>query len=189
VGTHLVSYFNGSAQTGLAQLRGGLAGYETLQEGLAVLSECLAGGLTRCRARVLAARVLAARWVIRGADFVEVFRRLAHDYAIPRTHAARITLRAFRGGGFIKDAIYLRGFREIMRFLEQGRDLAPLFVGKLALSHLPYIEELRHRAILRPPRLLPRYLQESSPRARLESLRGRDLLEVLTNGPGHGLLS
>src|SRR5690606_2112105 len=46
VGTHVLTYVNGSAQP-LEQLSLGLAGYDELQEGLAVLSEFLAGGLDR----------------------------------------------------------------------------------------------------------------------------------------------
>src|SRR5690606_13217513 len=58
VGTHLVTFYNGKAQK-LKQLSTGLAGYDELQEGLAVLAEYLAGGMTAPRLRVLAARVLA----------------------------------------------------------------------------------------------------------------------------------
>ena len=54
VGTHLLTYYNGRMQP-FQQLYSGLAGYEELQEGLAVLSEYLVGGLTRGRLRQLAA--------------------------------------------------------------------------------------------------------------------------------------
>jgi hypothetical protein len=55
VGTHLVTYYNG-AQQPLGLLRVGLAGYDGLQEGLAVLSEHLIGGLNLTRLRLLAPR-------------------------------------------------------------------------------------------------------------------------------------
>ena len=58
VGTHLVTYFNGSSQP-LRLLQVGLSGYDALQEGLAVLSEYLVGGLSEARMRTLAARVIA----------------------------------------------------------------------------------------------------------------------------------
>ena len=60
VGTHLVTYFNGRHQP-LRQLYTGLARYDELQEGLAVLSEYLVGGLRSDRLRLLAARVLAVK--------------------------------------------------------------------------------------------------------------------------------
>ncbi|MHC4179909.1 MAG: tyrosine/phenylalanine carboxypeptidase domain-containing protein, partial [Planctomycetota bacterium] len=62
VGTHLLTYYNGRAQP-FKQLYGGLAGYDELQEGLAVLSEFLVGGLSRPRMRTLAARVVAVQHV------------------------------------------------------------------------------------------------------------------------------
>ena len=50
VGTHLLTWFNGRAQP-LSLMHCGLAGYEALQEGLAVLAEYLCGGLdpSACR--------------------------------------------------------------------------------------------------------------------------------------------
>ncbi len=59
VGTHVLTYHNGKAQP-LRHLYTGLAGYDALQEGLAVLSEYLVGGLSRPRLRLLAGRVVAA---------------------------------------------------------------------------------------------------------------------------------
>ena len=65
VGTHLVTYYNGRAQP-FRQLDSGLAGYDGLQEGLAVLSEYLVGGLSRPRMRLLAARVIAVEQLVQG---------------------------------------------------------------------------------------------------------------------------
>ena len=66
VGTHLVTYYNGMAQR-FTQLRTGFAGYEELQEGLAVIAEYLVGGMTAGRLRTLAARVAGAKMLIDGA--------------------------------------------------------------------------------------------------------------------------
>src|SRR5690606_5401676 len=79
VGTHVLTYVNGSAQP-VEQLSLGLAGYDELQEGLAVLAEYLAGGLDRTRMRLLAARVIAARSVEDGASFVDTFRLLCDEH-------------------------------------------------------------------------------------------------------------
>ena len=60
VGVHLFTYFAGDAQ-GLRLFRSGLAGYDGLQEGLAVFAEYLAGGMTAARLRLVAARVVGER--------------------------------------------------------------------------------------------------------------------------------
>src|SRR5690606_1067345 len=68
VGTHILTFYNGKAQP-LKQLSNGLADYDELQEGLAVFSEYLVGGLTKERLRLLAGRVIAAKSLIEGGDF------------------------------------------------------------------------------------------------------------------------
>jgi len=171
VGTHLVTYFNGRAQR-FHQLHAGLAGYDELQEGLAVLSEYLAGGLTRARLRTLAARVLAVRYMIEGATFVETFRKLREVCGLGAHPAFLTTTRVFRGGGLAKDAVYLRGLYKLLRYLGRGGELSPLFIGKIALSHVPVIRELRWRKVLRRPPLLPLYMRQPETAARLETLRG-----------------
>ena len=74
VGVHLFTYFAGDAQ-GLRLFRSGLAGYDGLQEGLAVFAEYLAGGMTRARLRLVAARVVGCAAMLDGADFPETTRR------------------------------------------------------------------------------------------------------------------
>jgi len=172
VGTHLVTYYNGAAQP-FHQLRGGLAGYEELQEALAVLAEYLVGGLSRPRLRLLAARVLAVRRMLDGADFVEVFRELDRQWDLSRRVAFTTTMRVFRGGGHAKDALYLRGLRHLLRHLETGHPLEPLYVGKIGLRHLPMVEEFAFRGVLRPAPLRPRFLDRADVQRRLARLRGR----------------
>ena len=179
VGTHLLTYFNGRAQP-FQQLCSGLAGYEELQEGLAVLAEYLVGGLTRPRMRQLAARVVASRHLIDGASFVETFRGLDRNYEFSQKSAFTITLRIYRGGGFIKDAIYLRGLVWILKYLNRGGELDPLFAGKIAADHIPIIEELQHRKVLKPAPLQPLYLRDSAAKQRLAELqRGRATISTV----------
>lgn len=170
VGTHMVTYYNGDAQP-LQLLCTGLAGYDALQEGLAVLSEYLVDGLTLARLRILAARVVASHSLIEGASFVEVFRQLCEVYDFGEKTAYTITMRTFRGGGLIKDVIYLRGLRELTDYLRDGGELEPLYVGKIALHHVPLIQELEQRGILRPALLRPRCLDYPSMPANLERVR------------------
>jgi uncharacterized protein (TIGR02421 family) len=170
IGTHVLTYFNGYSQP-LQQLYTGLAGYDELQEGLAVLAEYLGGNLSRPRVRLLAARVVAAHMLADGASFVETYRELDTTYQFDQRTAFTITMRIYRGGGLTKDAIYLRGLLAVLDYVQRGGELAPLFVGKIAASHIPLVRELQLRTILHPAPMQPRYMQEPSTAARLERLR------------------
>jgi uncharacterized protein (TIGR02421 family) len=171
VGTHLVTYYNGRAQP-FQQLYSGLAGYEELQEGLAVLSEYLVGGLSASRMRQLAARVVAVRCLTEGASFIETFRQLDRTYGFGQRSAYGITMRVYRGGGLTKDAVYLRGLVAILEYVQKGGDLKPLMVGKMAVDHIPIIKELQYRKVLKPAPIVPRYMQDPDAGVRLEKLRG-----------------
>ncbi len=174
VGTHLLTYYNGRTQP-FQQLYSGLAGYEELQEGLAVLSEYLVGGLSRGRVRQLAARVVAVRHLTDGASFVDTFQTLSRDYGFAERTAYNIAMRVYRGGGLTKDAVYLRGLVAILRYIQKGGDLNPLLVGKMAVEHIPIIKELQYRKVLQPAPITPRYLQDSAALERLELLRGGNI--------------
>jgi uncharacterized protein (TIGR02421 family) len=181
LGTHMLTYFNGRAQR-FRQLYCGLAGYEELQEGLAVLSEYLVGGLSRTRLRLLAGRVVAVSCLLDSATFVDTFRELNSRYGFSQRSAFLITLRVYRGGGFTKDAVYLRGLVSLLEYLKNGGDLAPLFVGKIAAEHVPLIRELQWRKILKPPPLSPRYLNTELAQTRLLNLRRGVSVLDLTKG-------
>ncbi len=180
VGTHVLTYFNGRAQP-FKQLYVGLPGYEELQEGLAVLGEYLVGGLSRSRLRLLAARVLGADSLVRGATFVDLFRVLHREHGFPRRAAFTVTMRIFRGGGLTKDAIYLRGLQDALNYFRKGGSEDLLYVGKFGLKHVPFIEEMRWRQILKPAPLRPRFLDGAAADRRIDRLRRTtsvmDLLE------------
>jgi len=155
IGTHALTYHNGRQQP-FRELYCGMAGYEPLQEGLAVLSEYLTGQLGAGRVRQLAGRVLAVKLISDGADFIETFRVLHRERDFAARAAFMITMRTFRGGGYTKDVVYLRGLMRLLDYLAEGHDLETLYLGKVAHDHLALVEELRWRQILKPPRLLPR---------------------------------
>lgn len=171
VGTHVLTYQNGRAQK-LRLLSTGLAGYDSLQEGLAVLAEYLVGGLSRSRLRLLAARVIAVRCLLDGATFIETFRKLHQEHGVSSRSAFTVTVRVFRSGGLTKDAVYLRGLVQILDYSGRGGELDPLFVGKIATEHIPFIKELTWRGVLKKPPLIPRYMSQPDALARLEELRG-----------------
>lgn len=180
VGTHVLTFVNGAAQP-FEQLSLGLAGYDELQEGLAVLAEYLVGALDRSRMRLLAARVLAAHAVEQGATFVETFALLTGGYGFTPRGAWHIVARVFTCGGFTRDLIYLRGLISLLAYLRSGGDLHPLYIGKIAQRHIPVVEELRHRRILRAPPLVPRFLNDPAALRRLEAVRaGIPLIALVT---------
>lgn len=178
VGTHVLTYNNGNAQP-LQQLKYGLADYDELQEGLAVLSEYLVGGLTRDRMRLLAARVVCAHDLIDGADFIDAYRKLTGQYGFKKKTAFGVVTRTYQGGGFIKDVIYLRGLVRLISHIKNGGELEPLFIGKIAEKHIPIIKELRDRGILRNIPALPRYLTTEMANERLEHIKKGILLTDL----------
>lgn len=178
VSTHLLTYFNGKSQR-LKLLALGLSGYDALQEGLAVLAEYLVGELSQERLRLLAARVVAVRLMVDGADFMDTFRVLTEKYGFRPKAAFTITMRVFRAGGLTKDAEYLRGLQQVLAFVADGGTLAPLYVGKISVKHVAIMEELAMRGILKPPPLLPDFLNHAAALERLARLRAEPTLESL----------
>lgn len=170
VGVHLLTYFNGSAQ-GLRVFRTGLAGYEGMQEGLAVFAEFLAGGFTPERLRLFAARVVGCEMMLAGAPFVESFRHLTREHGFDAETAFGLLLRVYRGGGLAKDAIYLRGLLSLLSHLKGGGALDPFWMGKIAATHFSVMEELGARGLLKPPVLRPLCLETERGRAGLDRAR------------------
>jgi uncharacterized protein (TIGR02421 family) len=169
VGTHVVTYQNGARQP-LTLLTIGLPGYDETQEGLAVLAEYLTGGLDPRRLRVLAARVVAVGKMLDGAEFLEIVESLRAEHRIPTRTAWSIAIRVVVGGGFARDAIYLRGITRLLDALAEGSSLDPLFVGKLALDHIPLIQDLLDREVLQAPWIRPRWLDVPGAQERLDRL-------------------
>ena len=170
VSIHLLTHFNGAAQR-LAIFRTGLAGYEGIQEGLGVFAEWATGGLTRTRLRLLAARVVAVAAMERGAAFIDVYRSLTGEHGFSRRGAFGIAARVFRSGGFAKDAIYLEGFRTVTSLVAAGAPLNPFWLGKIAVAHVPAIEELLQRELVLPPLFKPSFLDDEKAAKRIADLR------------------
>lgn len=170
IGTHVLTHVNGGAQP-FQQLQTGLAGCDALQEGLGVFAEYLVGGVTPLRLRLLAARVVAVARLVAGASFADVFAELHEGLRFAPKTAFHTTMRVFRGGGLTKDAVYLRGLHQLLAYLSNGGALEPLYVGKISTDHVPVIEELRWRKILRPLPLRPMFLDDAAAAARLERAR------------------
>jgi uncharacterized protein (TIGR02421 family) len=170
IGTHALTYFNGQQQP-LREFYTGMAGYEPLQEGLAILAEYLVGGLSRPRLRLLAGRVLAVQSIYQGANFIETFCVLYDQYGFSQATAFNIAMRVYRGGGYTKDVVYLRGLMNLLSYLAQGGDLEILLLGKVSHEQLALVEELQWRKVLTPAVLRPRYLDKPETQKKLARLR------------------
>jgi uncharacterized protein (TIGR02421 family) len=182
VGTHVVTYENGRSQP-LKMLSVGLPGYEETQEGLALLAEHAVGGLSVHRIRLIAARVVAVRRRLDGASFVEIFHALHDDHHFAPRIAWSITVRVARGGGLTKDAIYLRGLMRVLEFLAESGTFDPLFVGKMALDHVPLVNDLIEKEVLCPARIVPRWVEMPENEARLARLfDGVSVLDLVEEG-------
>ncbi len=170
VGTHVLTFHNGSRQP-LKQLSIGLADYDPLQEGLAVMSEYLVDGLTPNRLRTLAGRVIAGNALMEGGDFREIFRLLLEKYNFSPIRSFNITSRIMQGGGFLKDIIYLKGLVELRKYLQDGGEYEPLLAGKFGIKHIKIIKELTDRKILNPGVLRPSYLLTEDVTEKLNLIR------------------
>jgi uncharacterized protein (TIGR02421 family) len=159
IGVHLVTAQNGDHQK-LNIFRGGLAGYDQTQEGLALFAEFRSGAITMNRLRILGARVLATDLLCRGAEFPEVYAALAAGLNFSAEEAFSICLRCFRGGGYTKDVIYQPGFLSVFNYWIQGGDLPYLFVGKFPLSQVKQVKESVRQGLLKMPLFVPPMIQD-----------------------------
>lgn len=183
VGVHVLTCVNGRAQ-GLGIFGDGLAGYEGIQEGLGVFAEFAVDGLTDARLRLLAARVLAVHAMLDGATFTDCHRLLVGDHGFSARGAFNLAARVYRSGGFAKDAIYLRGLQSVFDFIATGRDLDPFWFGKIAGQHVPVVDELLARGMLRAPAALPEFLSRPSARRHVARIReGCSFIDLIRGNP------
>lgn len=190
VGTHVLTYFNGRQQP-FSQLSIGLADFDTLQEGLAVLSEYLADGLTTNRLRTLAGRVVAGKARLNGNNFEQIFDLLFQKYGFTEVRAFNIASRIMQGGGLLKDIIYLKGFLKLRNYVKEGGKIEPLLSGKFGFHHIEIVQQLTERNILKPPVLKPRYLLKMDFEEKIKKIKqGLPLTEmVCDNAPKENLIA
>ena len=177
ISVHLLTGFNGKQQ-GLSIFSTGLAGYEEIQEGLGVFAEWAVGGLTNARLRLLAGRVVAVHAMLAGAGFLECYRILHNDCGIRPRRAFGIAARVYRSGGLAKDAIYLRGFFRVMEWIADGGDLAPFWRAKIAMVHVPVMEQLFERGLLHEAQLTPEFMLRRSAIERIRRYAAKPSLDL-----------
>jgi uncharacterized protein (TIGR02421 family) len=189
---HLATTLNAQSQPACSFLGRCTPSSTATQEGLAVLTELLAGASHPTRVRRLADRVAAVALAEEGADFLEVYRFFQGQGSEPRA-AYQQSVRVFRGslpagaGACTKDISYLRGLLQVADLLAvRPGQVSLLFAGKTNLADLPLLEELAELGLLAPPRYLPPFFADPVVRAKAvraawplqEAARGKRLLRL-----------
>jgi uncharacterized protein (TIGR02421 family) len=153
LGVHLATSLNGQKQP-LRILSLGCPLNTMTQEGLAILSEYLSGNLTVQRLKILALRVIAVKSMIEDKNFRTTFLILKEIYNVSDEQAYTITARVYRGGGYTKDYLYLKGFSLILNAYEHEKDFNNLLAGKTSLEFLPLITRLIDKGLLVAPQYM-----------------------------------
>lgn len=157
LGVHMVTTMNSEEQD-LKIFKLGLPGNTYTQEGLAILAEYMTGNMSLPRLKTLAMRVIAVKMMVSHYDFTHTFKTLVNDYGIDQDEAFRLTARVYRGGGFTKDFLYLRGVKDALQFYKK-ESLDSLYVGKTSFAYLKTINEMIERGMVQKPSHLPMYMQ------------------------------
>jgi uncharacterized protein (TIGR02421 family) len=158
LGVHMVTTVNSDLQK-LKVFKLGLPGNTYTQEGLAILAEYMTGNLNLTRLKTLALRVIAVKMMVDNFDFSHTFKTLINDYDVEQNEAFKLTSRVYRGGGFTKDFLYLRGLKDALK-IYQKESLAGLYIGKTSFDYLKLINEMIERNMISPPTHLPMYMKK-----------------------------
>ncbi len=150
IGVHALRFANGHHQP-LKILASGLKNYLETEEGLAVWAESISGTLDPKNMKTYAGRVIAVDSVYNNLDFKTTFERLMDHSCFSSEEAFTLTARVFRGGGYLKDLIYLRGFLKVQDYFQSGGSLKTLYAGKISLEQLGIVSGLIEQNILHPP--------------------------------------
>jgi len=151
IGVHLVTTLNARLQP-LNVLEMGNPLNTMTQEGLAILSEYLSGNLSIKRLKILALRVVAVASMIKERSFRRTFLLLTEEYSASHETAFAVCARIFRGGGFVKDYLYLQGFHRMLIAYETEPNFKHLIAGKTSIDYLPNISRLIEKGILIAPK-------------------------------------
>lgn len=121
IGSHTLRGANGYGQD--FQIFGaGAGGYHQAGEGVALFLEEATGLSNPNTMRKYAGRVKSVESVMNGDEFTETYamnRELGFDH----DQAWSMSLRAHRGGGFIKDHVYAEGLRQVNAYVRDEEEL------------------------------------------------------------------
>ena len=82
-----------------------------------------------------------------------------NTYYLNKDDAFILSTRIFRGGGFTKDHLYLKGFIRILKYYREGKSLNPLLIGKNSIAYLDIFEEMIARQLAKPPKYVTNILK------------------------------
>ncbi len=133
----------------------GLPNYLSTEEGIATYMEEKNKVETIQSKRRFALRAIAVDLVYQGADFRECFEKI-NSYCYDDSRCWDITYRVFRGGGFLKDHVYLQGYYQIKDYLGNKGKLKDLYIGKIGLDDVSICKKLVADGLLNPPKYLPK---------------------------------
>ncbi|WP_414837654.1 tyrosine/phenylalanine carboxypeptidase domain-containing protein [Candidatus Nanosalina sp. VS9-1] len=121
IGTHALRGANGYKQE-FGVMGSGTGHYHQAAEGIAFFLEEATGLSNPDNKKKYAARVKSVESVMDGNDFTDTYI-MNREFGFDHDKAWNISLRAHRGGGFIKDHIYAEGFRQIEAYLKESDDV------------------------------------------------------------------
>jgi uncharacterized protein (TIGR02421 family) len=153
LGVHMATNYNARSQP-LKILRLGLPGSTVSQEGLAILAEYKSGYLSHQRLNMLAKRVLVVDSMLKEQNFYQTYSYLSDELKLDKESAFSLTTRVYRGGGFTKDHLYLKGFLHALN-VEKSRSIENLMIGKCSFRYHELLDELMNRGWLKKPVFLP----------------------------------
>ena len=152
LGIHMLTTINGKKHP-LKVFSLGLTGNTHTQEGLALYSEYCSGSLTIERLKTIALRVIAVKYMLEHGDFVKTYHALMSEFMLEKDFAFTLTTRVYRGGGFTKDYLYLKGFRDVLN-LAKGQSIDNLLVGKIGTLDFEITNEIVERGMIAKPQAL-----------------------------------
>jgi uncharacterized protein (TIGR02421 family) len=152
LGIHMLTTMN-AKKNPLTVFRLGLTGNTHTQEGLALYSEYRSGSLTIQRLQTIALRVIAVQYMLKQGDFVKTYHTLMNEFDLERNFAFTLTIRVYRGGGFTKDHLYLKGFRDVLN-LAKNNSIDNLLVGKIGALDFGITNEIVERGMISKPQPL-----------------------------------
>ncbi len=157
--THILSAENGKRQPYMVFNRG-TARYLETQEGLAIYNTNKILEDDPDFFNVVPHAIVLATEVGAGGSFRKIYS-FVKDLGFSEEKSFRIALKLKRGledtsqpGVFTKDYIYYKGYKDIQKFVEDGGDIADLYVGKISVHDVDWIKKLPG---IKKPKYLPNW--------------------------------